>query len=259
MSDLRRTITRKWLRILRHHLKTFLGTRPALYFPIFRRRSGYDALLVDQDTDICIEGFPRSANSFAAGAFEAAQSHNIRLAHHTHVAANAMRACERGIPAIVLIRDPRDAIVSNIALAHEVRLVETGAVPEQISGFGRQLEAWQAFYDALKPHEDQFVTAPFKQVIEDFGAVIQAVNVRFDTDFDVFNHTKEAADAIHAGRGYHAGPNQRRGEIKERVRTAFEEELKSDKRLRRTLEHARETHAAYLTRASVTGHSSTRQ
>lgn len=261
MSDLHRMVTQKWPRVLRHHLKTFLGTRPALYFPLFKRREGYEGLLASEHTDICIEGFPRSANSFAVGAFEEAQSCDIQIAHHTHVAANAIRACDQGIPTIVLIRDPGDAVVSNIALTYEASLVQGGSLPKpkQVSGFGRQLGAWQAFYSALDSYEGQFVTAPFEQVIKDFGAVIRTLNTQFDTKFDIFKHTKKAVDTVHTRQGYHAGPNQRRGQIKDRVRMAFEEMLEDDTGLRRALEYARETRAAYLAQPTVAGHSSTEQ
>ena len=58
----------RWIRILRFRLKTFLGTRPALYFPVYCYRTGHTNLLVDSTSDLCVEGFPRSANSFTVNA-----------------------------------------------------------------------------------------------------------------------------------------------------------------------------------------------
>lgn len=215
-------------RQLRHRVKTFLGTRPGLYFPVFRNRGGYDDLLVQESTDICIEGFPRSANSFAAGAFEHAQANEVKIAHHTHVAANAMQACNLGVPTIVLIRNPVDAVISNVSLAKEVHLVEHGKLlgEDELIGFRPQISAWTAFYSALKPYQEAFVTAPFSRVIRDMGAVIRATNAYFGTSFTAFQHSEENAARVHQSRGYHAGPNERRASIKERTRTSFDQTLK---------------------------------
>jgi len=52
---------RCWFHTLRHRAKTFVGARPRLFFPLFRHRAGHDDLLVTRSTDLCVEGFPRSA------------------------------------------------------------------------------------------------------------------------------------------------------------------------------------------------------
>jgi hypothetical protein len=95
----------KWLQI-------YAGAHPAIYFNLFRllrtRRSV--ERLVTPDTQLVIEGFPRSGNSFARRAFVMAQnesSHKTRIAHHIHVPAQVVRAARWRIPTLVLIRrDP---------------------------------------------------------------------------------------------------------------------------------------------------------
>jgi len=117
----------RWPHTLRRRVKTFVGARPRLFFPLFRPRPAFDDLLVTESTDVCIEGFPRSANSFTVGAFRHAQPEPVQVAHHTHVPANAMRACAWRIPTVALVRSPYDAIVSRIALGKEVQCVEHDA------------------------------------------------------------------------------------------------------------------------------------
>ncbi|MCB2171311.1 sulfotransferase domain-containing protein [archaeon] len=61
--------------------------------------------------DLCIDGYPRSANSYAvnlAGNFNP----SLRIVHHIHSQVIIRKAVKHGIPTIVLIRNPRDAIVS---------------------------------------------------------------------------------------------------------------------------------------------------
>ena len=133
-------IPERWTRTLRHRAKTFVGARPWLFFPLFRPRPAFDDLLVTRSSDLCIEGFPRSGNSFAVGAVEHAQSTPIQIAHHTHVPANAMRACEWDIPTLVLVREPKDAVISGVALSKQVQEEEHDADdPVQVVSFQDRL------------------------------------------------------------------------------------------------------------------------
>lgn len=235
ISNLGESVSRKF----RHRLKWFVGARPRLYFPLFRRRSGYADLLVDDTTDICIEGYPRSANSFAVGAFEYAQSAPVQVAHHTHVPANPMRACERGIPTLVLIRDPYDAVVSHVALSKQTQVAEQGVeAPVQWLSFETLLSAWCTFYRSVRPYQERMVVASLGAVVDDMGRVIDRINAHFGTDFDRFEHTPEAVAEVHAGRGYHAGPSEQRDQLKADTRADFDTQLQSDSALRHTLEEA---------------------
>jgi hypothetical protein len=241
-------------KIIRHNAKTFLGSRPSLLFPLFRRRKAFDDLLVSEATDICIEGFPRSANSFAVGAFEYAQTEPVTIAHHTHVPANAMRACEWGIPTVVLVRSPYDAIVSVVALKKESQLVEEGvSEPAQLVSFRDWVHTWCTFYQTLNTFRNQacLVVAPFNLVIQDMGRVIKQVNSCFGTDFRLFEHTQENVNIVQSELGYHAGPNNRRKQLKENTRKDFDHALQTDSLLQRRMDTAKQLYTAYLESADV--------
>jgi len=239
---------RDGIRTARRWAKTVVGARPTLFFPLFRPRSAFDDLLVTRTTDLCIEGFPRSANSFAVQAIRHAQPHPIEIAHHTHVPANAMRACEWDIPTVVLVRAPDDAIVSRIALDKEGQLVEQGAnTPRQRVAFPAWLHAWRSFYRALVPYREQgrLIVAPFPAVIQDMGHVIEQVNAHFGTTFVPFDHTDEAVAAVRAGQGYHAGPSDRRERLKAETRTDLDRALRADRSLERRMDAAKQLWVAY--------------
>ena len=241
-------------RTLRQRVKTFLGARPTLLFPLFRLRPAFIDLLVTRSTDLCVEGFPRSANSFAVGAVQHAQPQPIDIAHHTHVPANAMRACEYGIPTVVLIRPPYDAIVSQIALAKAVRSAETASEsPRQRITFAAWVHAWRSFYRSLVPDRDhdRLLVVPFAAAIRDMGQVIECVNARFGTDLVPFDHTEAAVAAVHAERGTHAGPNDRRDRLKAETRVAFDEALRADATLRHRMDAAEQLYAAYVEASPV--------
>ena len=243
-----------WVHSARRRAKTFVGARPGLFFPLFRPRPAFDGLLVTTSTDICIEGFPRSANSFAVGAFRHAQPHSVEVAHHTHVPANAIRACEWGLPTLILVRAPYDAIVSRIALGKETQRVgQNIGSPQQRVSFAAWIHAWCSFYRAVAPHRDQerLLAVPFAAAIADMGRVIEHVNARYGTDFVPFDHTDEAVATVHAEQGYHAGPNDRREQLKADTRSDFDNALRSDPALRSQMDAAEQLFESYVESAVV--------
>jgi hypothetical protein len=220
-----------------------------LFFPLYRPRSAFDSLLVTESTDVCIEGFPRSANSFAVGAFRHAQPQSIEIAHHTHVPANAMRACEWDIPTLILIRAPYDAIVSRIALDKEARRVgQAVESPRQRVSFATWLQAWHSFYRVLVPYRDQerLLAVPFAAAIQDMGQVIKKMNDRFGIEFIPFDHTDDAEAAVHKEQGYHAGPNDRRDRLKAETRADFDNALETNASLRHQIDSAKRLFASYV-------------
>jgi hypothetical protein len=163
----------------RFELKSVLGRYPRLYLPLARRRARGEP--VRADTRFVIEGFPRSANTFATAAFGLALSTapppQPPVAHHLHVPAHVIAAARHGIPALVLIRWPEDAVLSLVIQQPHL------SVPQA-------LRAYVRFYRALLRHRDRFVLATFDEVTDDFGAVTMKVNRRFGTSFPVFENTE---------------------------------------------------------------------
>ena len=144
--------------------------RPALFFPLARhwqRRGRLQPVhLLDARTDLVVEGFFRSGNTYAAHAIALASGDRLRLAYHSHAAATIKRAARRGVPILVLIRHPADAVTSN-ALKHDY-------VPMRQS-----LRAYINFYRAVLPWRAHFVAATFEQATGDINAVIERLNARF--------------------------------------------------------------------------------
>ena len=174
----------KWSARLRFEASTWIGGVPALYFPLagaFSSRADEHPLSprdVAGTTDVVIEGFPRCGNTFATAAFLLAQPRPVEVAHHRHSAAQVIRAARSGVPCIVLIRDPREAIASFL-------------VRHPAYSLGQALGRYIRFHEAVAPWKDRFVIAPFGEVTTDFGGVIRRVNGRFGTSFGDFRHDSE--------------------------------------------------------------------
>lgn len=169
--------------IARYRIRNWLGLYPALFLPamgVFGSRPSR-AATVGQDTELVIEGFPRSANTFAQVAFEMAQKHPVKLAHHVHVPAQIIYAVQRRIPVLVLLRNPEDAVMS--------LMVHTPWVPA-----AEALAVYHQFHQRILPYSDGFVAATFEQVTADYGLVIRRLNAKFHSEFGVFDHTQENMD-----------------------------------------------------------------
>jgi hypothetical protein len=138
------------------------------------RRGG----LVQRDTEAVIEGFPRSANTFATTAFELAQPNFVPIAHHRHVPAQVIAATRLGIPTIVLVRDPEEAVLSLFIWTPYITIKQW-------------LKEYVRFHRRILPYRDGFVVARFEDVTTDFGAVIRRLNRQFGTSFREFDHTAD--------------------------------------------------------------------
>ena len=158
----------------RHRLRTYVSEHPLGYLAFARHKyTGHNVEVIGHDTELVIDGFTRSATTFAVYAFQLSQDKPIRLAHHLHAPAQLIEAARRGIPTVVLIRKPQGAILSQLIREPDVALRDA-------------ILAYSRFYEHLLPYLKSFVIGEFRQVTHEFGEVIRQLNARFDTDFAEF-------------------------------------------------------------------------
>ena len=204
-----------------YEAKTLLAARPALAVPLARLRGHGE--VVDERTDLVIEGFPRSGNTFAVAAFRLAQEPRaVRVAHHVHAPAQVLRAVALGVPALVLVREPEEAVVSLLVRDPE-------RPPAAL------LRGYVRFHEPLLPHLDAIVVATFEEAVGDLGRAIRRVNERFGTRFRPFEHTEANVERVLAEieadeRRRRAGleleraiprPSELRERLKDEARTAY--------------------------------------
>ncbi len=168
----------KRARGLVYSARYLVNAYPAIYMPIARLRHGHrDNWALSRDTDLVIEGLARSGNTFVVCAFQIAQRRSVRVAHHTHAAAQVITAARMGVPALVIVRDPAQVAASHMALR--------GVSAK------RALSAWVRYHERILPYRDRLEIADFDAVIRDVGEAIRRVNEKFGTRFDEFEHTAE--------------------------------------------------------------------
>lgn len=176
--------------------------------------------LATKKSDICIEGFPRSANSFAVSAFRLCYESQMNIATHMHSHANVYRAISLGIPTLVLIRKPKDSIISLRSLAIE-RAFHKNEKIELIS-IKNLIEWYISFYTFLMDKKDKFVIGEFSQVTDDMTVIIRQFNIKYNTNFIEYTNLEEKVRNAEGTVKRHMFPTEMRKEIKERTRSEFE-------------------------------------
>ena len=158
----------------RHRTRVYVSRQPFLYLPYARRRHpGPCPEVIGPETEVVIDGYTRSATTYAVYAFQLAQSRPVRVAHHLHAAAHLVVAAKRGIATIVPVREPTGAVLSQLLREPHLTLPDA-------------LIAYASFYRALVPYRRHFVVAGFDEVTADFGAVVRRLNERFGTAYAEF-------------------------------------------------------------------------
>ena len=141
-----------------------------LGYPLLRFSGGRDQM-VGPDTEVCIEGYPRSANTYAFHGFKLRNA-DARVAHHLHAPMQVVRAAGLGVPCAVLIRPPLDA-VSSLLIFRGGRL-----------SAGLAIRAYEDFYERVAGVRDQVALCHFDDVLADPAVIARELNRAFGTRFD---------------------------------------------------------------------------
>ena len=128
---------------------------------------------IQASTQVVIEGFPSSGNTFARQAFLLANPHISAddICSHTHSPRVVVKAVRAGVPAIVLARDPRDAVSSTVQRFTGIHL---------LSAF----KYYERYYRTLMPLKDRVVVAPFTMVIDDFASILTQCDNAYGVEFN---------------------------------------------------------------------------
>jgi hypothetical protein len=172
------------VKTLRWRTRNRIGRHPA----IFLRSAGFgdaqaDEWLIGRHKALCIDGFPRSATTFAVAAFQLAQPEPVQVAHHSHAPAQLITAARWGIPSLMTIRAPEQSVLST-AVYFPYLTVATA------------LRSYVDFYTAVRPYQDRFVVGEFDDVTSQFDRVIRRVNARFGCQFAEYRNGIESDDVV---------------------------------------------------------------
>jgi len=166
-----------FLRRLGRHL---IWGSPTLYRPVGIARRRGDCR--DVNYDLWIDGFPRSANTFAVKSLVAANP-TLKIRSHHHIPAFVIQSLRDGKPGMLMLRKPEDAVIS-WAIFWQERV-------------DRCLDYYVDFHRGLERVISRIFIAEFHEVTTTFDAVIERFNTRFGTGVvPVVHNAQTAADCF---------------------------------------------------------------
>jgi len=135
---------------------------PALHQRMMKRHPAH--LVCGPKTDIVIEGYPRSSNSFTVWMLKILQGEgpSLTVAHHTHSTDNLRLGTYFGKPIVALLRPPEDAILSYMIYGD--RTVEFAT------------ERYETFYSGVLDLPEPPMAVRFETVVTDFNQVVARIN-----------------------------------------------------------------------------------
>jgi hypothetical protein len=153
--------------------------------PLFRLFKNRYPCYAIPDATICIEGFPRSGNTFFVTAFHQWNPEST-VAHHSHLASNAKYSVKQHKPTVILIREPAEAIASAIAWDGRNRRV--------LPGVG--LMAYIIFYQSLHKYRQEILFLDFNEAVNQPDKCIEKINQHFGVNFNANEFTEKENDRL---------------------------------------------------------------
>ena len=147
---------------------------PRLYRPFGILRKRRDCLA--EDFDVWIEGFPRSANTFAAKSFLAANP-GAKVRSHMHLPPFVIHAHHSGKPGMLLLRCPESAALSWAAFWNA-----------RIAGC---LDYYVDYHRALLSIAPELFIVRFDDAIQHFDKVMHRFNAHFGTAYAPMVHNEQ--------------------------------------------------------------------
>lgn len=182
--------------------------------------------IIHSKTELVIDGFQGSANSFATEAFIICQTRKVHLAHHLHSPTQIIGGIEKRLPILLTIREPEGAVVSLIRRWPHLSV-------------NQSLKGYIAFYQKLAKYSDFYVVSNFQQTTQSLDLIIEKLNKKFDTNFDLVDTEKANQEC----REKFAGTPEeveKNNLIKEKIKA----ELRSQKNIK-LMEQAKEIYAIF--------------
>lgn len=131
--------------------------------------------LVDPDMHgfkFCIEGYPRSANTTVSYLLLPQLTERFKtpdaIIHHTHNLKTVKFCRLMEVPSLILIREPRAAVISNY-IYHQGRV-----------GFERLIQKWVAYYKYVSKYRSELLICGFETATKRLNEVIIKLNEVYD-------------------------------------------------------------------------------
>jgi len=157
---------------VRHLIRRFVRSYPVTFKTWLRVTNGYPVKLPSVDTDLHVDGFQRSGNTFASLVLRDLFPDKA-IATNLHAVAAIKQALDFEVPTIILLRDPEEAILSSI-----VRRVD-GQREQLSAALSLDLHGYLDYYSYANERRDDLSFVVFDEMIRDATALVSAASAAF--------------------------------------------------------------------------------
>jgi hypothetical protein len=198
-----------------------------LWFILVRKRKGLDIDFFRRDTDVFIDGYARSGNTFIIHLVRSLLP-ELNSVHHLHAVAPIKIALLLNLPAFILIRDPMNCISSKYLKHFAMRGIEVNTpIDEHL--LNQFISDYLTYYRFVKKNQDRLIILNFDQLIESPKIIVGKIKDRLEIEKKI--SAEDLSQAIHSYRGAtdtmgSSRPNQKKEKYKS---LAKEHILQSDK------------------------------
>ncbi len=171
-----------WRHFLRRG-KNLLGVEP-IFLPVLLRLTPLGtSRQITGATDLVIEGFPRSGNTFTTFAVDDASGHRLTIASHVHQPSQIKLALARGVPTVLVVRDPVSALASY--LVYDPRFSEPTVIGEYCS-----------YHRQLVPYAERLLICEFDEVTSHMRSVVGRINHRYSLQIGPFDEAPSNVERV---------------------------------------------------------------
>lgn len=194
---------------LRLLLRSFLSSSRIYFYLIFiKNKFKYPNNIANENTDIILEGYPRSGNSYLYLLIKQLNP-NIKISSHTHMIVHIKHGISLNKKIIVLIRSPLAACSSR--LVFQKNLTPALALKDYIK-----------FYSYIRKNQDEVLIINSDKMFSDNLYIIHKLkNTTYKKKFDIsinqdaiFNDLKKENDDISKRQETLGYPNSKKNELK---------------------------------------------
>lgn len=200
-----------------------------------------------RDSDICIEGFPRSANTYGVLLVEKFARKPLKIAHHLHIPAQLLFAVKWDIPAVLLIRKPADAIASLV-------------LREQGISVSTAIHWYLTFHSELIPVAEQLHIWTFEELVKTPATCLIRLNEHLGwwevpevisdaENQELFDHIDELDKEAKQGAGLEV-VNSRPNESKKQAKEEIQKQMRLDPQIAAKMDKAEALYSHFIQVAS---------
>jgi len=147
-----------------------------LWYELYRKNTGAPITWFSPATELYIDGYPRSGNTFAQFLIQNLWP-ELHVVHHFHAIAPIKIALDKGIPVFILIREPRQAIASNYLKQFAMQGYSSFAeVPFNRSLLVSLAQIYRDYYAFASEYVDRINLIQFEELVGEPVRVMNSIN-----------------------------------------------------------------------------------